>query len=118
MISRLYKSYISWEKSSDSYREDLCISVTKVERAGRLEQFLRGDSGLSSEETKNSSELSFHSSEVSFHSSEVSFHSSEVLFCPSVENFHFLVSYWGNTSGEIALNGDVGVAIDGVDSAT
>ena len=111
MISRLYKSYISWEKSSDSYREDLCISVTKVERAGRLEQFLRGDSGLSSEETKNSSELSFHSSEVSFHSSEV-------LFCPSVENFHFLVSYWGNTSGEIALNGDVGVAIDGVDSAT
>ena len=87
MISRLYKSYISWEKSSDSYREDLCISVTKVERVGRLEQFLRGDSGLSSEETKNSSELSFHSSEVSFHSSEV-------LFCPSVENFYFLVSYW------------------------
>ena len=31
---------------------------------------------------------------------------------------HLLVSYWGNTSGEIALNGDVGVAIDGVDSAT
>ena len=85
--------------------------MTKVERVGRLEQFLRGDSGLSSEETKNSSELSFHSSEVSFHSSEV-------LFCPSVENLPFLVSYWGNTSGEIALNGDVGVAIDGVDSAT
>ena len=59
-----------------------------------IEQFLRGDLGFSSEETKNSSEVSFHSSEVSFHSSEVSFHSSEVLFRPSVENLRFLVSYW------------------------
>ena len=50
-------------------------------------RFIRRYFGLSSEETKNSSELSFHSSEVSFHSSEV-------LFRPSVENFHFLVSYW------------------------
>ena len=50
-------------------------------------RFIRRYFGLSNEETKNSSELSFHSSEVSFHSSEV-------LFRPSVENFHFLVSYW------------------------
>ena len=50
-------------------------------------KFLRGDFGFSSEDRTNSSELSFHSSEVSFHSSEV-------LFRPSVENFHFLVSYW------------------------
>ena len=57
-------------------------------------RFIRRYFGLSNEETKNSSELSFHSSELSFHSSEVSFHSSEVLFRPSVENFHFLVSYW------------------------
>ena len=74
-------------------------AIGKVEEIGNL---LRRYSGLSSEETKNSSELSFHSSEVSFHSSEVSFHSSEVsfhssevLFRRSVENFHFLGSYWG-----------------------
>ena len=59
-------------------------AIGKVEEIGNL---LRRYSGLSSEETKNSSELSFHSSEVSFHSSEV-------LFRPSVENFHFLESYW------------------------
>ena len=59
-------------------------AIGKVEEIGNL---LRRYSGLSSEETKNSSELSFHSSEVSFHSSEV-------LFRPPVENFHFLVSYW------------------------
>ena len=56
----------------------------EVEGIGK---FIRRYSGLSSEETKNSSELSFHSSEVSFHSSEVSFPS-------SVGNFRFLVSYW------------------------
>ena len=43
-------------------------------------RFIRRYFGLSNEETKNSSELSFHSSEV--------------LFRPSVENFHFLESYW------------------------
>ena len=57
-------------------------------------KFIRRYSRLSSEGTKNSSELSFHFSEVSFHSSEV-------LFRPSVENFRFLVSYWGNPSGDI-----------------
>ena len=60
-------------------------AIGKVEEIGNL---LRRYSGLSSEETKNSSELSFHSSEVLFHSSEV-------LFRRSVENFHFLGSYWG-----------------------
>ncbi len=60
-------------------------AIGKVEEIGNL---LRRYSGLSSEEMKNSSELSFHSSEVSFHSSEV-------LFRRSVENFHFLGSYWG-----------------------
>ena len=60
-------------------------AIGKVEEIGNL---LRRYSGLSSEETKNSSELSFHSSEVSFHSSEV-------LFRRSVENFHFLGRYWG-----------------------
>ncbi len=45
--------------------------------------FLGGNFGISTEESKNSSE-------VSFHSSEVSFHSSEVFFSGSVENFHLL----------------------------
>ena len=73
-------------------------AIGKVEEIGNL---LRRYSGLSSEETKNSSELSFHSSELSFHSSELSFHSSElsfhsseVSFPGSVESFRFLVSYW------------------------
>ena len=43
---------------------------------------------------KTSTEEMANSSEVSFDSSEVSFDSSEVLFLPSVENFHFPVSYW------------------------
>ena len=68
---------------------DFCNSLLhgrnrEVEGIGK---FIRRYSGLSSEETKNSSELSFHSSEVPFHSSEV-------LFRPSVESFCFLVSYW------------------------
>ncbi len=53
-----------------------------------IEQFLGGDFGLSSEETKNSSE-------VSFLSSEVLFHSSEVLFASSVDIFHFLAGDFG-----------------------
>ena len=68
----------------------------EVEEIGK---FIRRYVGLSSEETKNSSELSFHSSEVSFHSSEV-------LFRPSVGSFRFLVSYWGNSSGDIGLSED------------
>ncbi len=54
----------------------------------------RGNKKTTTEEMANSSEVSFDSSEVSFDSSEVSFDSSEVLFLPSVENFHFPVSYW------------------------
>ena len=73
----------------------------KVEEIGK---FIRRYSGLSSEETKNSSELWNLSSEVSFHSSEV-------LFRPSVENLHFLVSYWGNSSGDIGLCENVAAII-------
>ena len=51
-----------------------------------IEQFLRGNFRIPTEERTNSSELLFHSSEVSFHSSEV-------LFRPSVENFYFSASY-------------------------
>ena len=51
-----------------------------------IEQFLRGNFRIPTEERTNSSELLFHSSEVSFHSSEV-------LFRPSVENFCFSASY-------------------------
>ena len=58
-----------------------------------IEQFLRGNFRIPTEERTNSSELLFHSSELLFHSSEVSFHSSEVLFRPSVENFCFSASY-------------------------
>ena len=60
-------------------RRDDSISGTIKE----IEEFLRGDLRISTEESGNSSE-------VSFDSSEVSFHSSEVLFRSSVENFHFL----------------------------
>ena len=49
----------------------------KVEEMGK---FIRRYSGLSSEETKNSSELSFHSSEVSFDTSEDFFLSSVGIF--------------------------------------
>ena len=63
----------------------------KVEEIGK---FIRRYSGLSSEETKNSSELSFHSSEVSFDTSEVSFDTSEEFFLSSVGIFDFLGSYW------------------------
>ena len=51
-----------------------------------IEQFLRGNFRIPTEERTNSSELLFHSSEVSFHSSEVLFHF-------SVENFCFSASY-------------------------
>ena len=49
----------------------------------KIDQFLGGDRGLSSEKRSNSSELSFHSSEVSFHSSEL-------LYPDSVGNFRLL----------------------------
>ena len=54
----------------------------------------RGNKKTSTEEMANSFEVSFDSFEVSFDSSEVSFDSSEVSYLPSVENFHFPVSYW------------------------
>ena len=70
----------------------------------------RGNKKTSTEEMANSSEVSFDSSEVSFDSSEVSFDSSEVsfdssevLFLPSVENFHFPVSYWEDSSMGIGI---------------
>ena len=68
-------------------------------------KFIRRYSGLSSEETKNSSELSFHSSEVSFDTSEVSFDTSEEFFLSSVGIFDFLGSYWDNSSGGIRFFG-------------
>ena len=74
----------------------------EVEETGK---FIRRYSGLSSEETKNSSELSFHSSELSFHSSEVSFDTSEEFFLSSVGIFDFLGSYWDNSSGGIRFFG-------------
>ena len=52
---------------------------------------------------KTSTEEMANSSEVSFDSSEVSFDSSEVLFLPSVENFHFPVSYWEDSSVVIGI---------------
>ena len=75
----------------------LCGRNREVEEIGK---FIRRYSGLSSEETKNSSELSFHSSEVPFHSSEV-------LFRPSVGNFRFFVSYWEIPRGDVGLSEDV-----------
>ena len=43
------------------------------------------------------------STEEMANSSEVSFDSSEVLFLPSVENFHFPVSYWEDSSVVIGI---------------
>ena len=71
----------------------------EVEEIGK---FIRRYSGLSSEETKNSSELSFHSSEVSFDTSEEFFLSSEELD-------DFFGSYLGNSSEGIRIIGEVGV---------
>ena len=63
----------------------------------------RGNKKTSTEEMANSFEVSFDSFEVSFDSSEVSFDSSEVSYLPSVENFHFPVSYWEDSSMGIGI---------------
>ena len=62
------------------------VSMEENRELEEIDQFLRGDPGLSSEERKNSSELSSHSSEVSFHSSEL-------LFRPSVGKIPSQPSY-------------------------
>ena len=66
------------------------ISISSEEIA----KFFRRNREILPKKSQNTSEVSFDSSEVSFDSSEVSFDSSEVLFLSSVENFHFLASYW------------------------